>query len=244
MATAMTRTTTAAASTMEAIAATKPSKVAKSRRHTAKNVSAWIPKENLEEHALASAGLTITLEMATAMTRTTTAAASTMEAIAATKPSKVAKSRRHTAKNVSAWIPTERDRKSHASASAEMLKQKKMANVTTRTTIVGVNTMGVIAAPNPTKKRSTKQNAKNVCAWIPKTNQHAIRITSASLPNTLKMATAMTRTTNASATTMEAIAAPKPSTGAQSRRNTARRVHALIQRDTIRLSMRSRFSIM
>merc|ERR1712176_1122577 len=124
--------------------------------------------ENLEEHALASAGLAISLEMATAMTRTTTAAASTMEAIAAPKPSKVAKSRRHTAKNVSAWIPKERDRKSHASASAEMLKQKKMANVTTRTTIVGVNTMGVIAAPNPTKKAVDKTKCKKCMCLDPK----------------------------------------------------------------------------
>merc|ERR1712176_1162517 len=203
MATAMTRTTTAAASTIKAIAAPKPSKGALSRSNTAKNVSAWIPKEkeDLEEHVQASMGHRNTLEMATAMTRTTTAAASTMEAIAAPKPSKGALSRSNTAKNVSAWIPKERHQKSHASASAEMLKQKKTANVTTRTTIVGVNTMGVIAAPNPSKKRSTKNHAKNVCAWIPKTNQHAIRNSSARLPNTLEMATAMTTTTTAPAST-------------------------------------------
>merc|ERR1712025_1243412 len=89
MATAMTRTITAAASTMEAIAVPKPCLVAKSRRHTASSASAWIPRPHRAVRARASSR--ITKEMATATTRTITAVARTMAVIAVPRLSKGAK---------------------------------------------------------------------------------------------------------------------------------------------------------
>merc|ERR1712051_1075253 len=195
------------------------------------DASAWIPKIKVQliPTAKENVGRPNIKEMATATTRTTTAAAISMVVIAASNPSKGAKSSRNTAKNASAWIPNIKHH--HVWASAEMLKQKKTAFATTTTTIVGVNLMGAIAVPNPSRKRSTKKNAKNVCAWILKTKQYAIkRRISAGRPNIKEMATAMTRTTTAAAISMVVIAASNPSKGAKSSTNTASSANALIRR--------------
>merc|ERR1719476_928940 len=85
MATATTRTTTAAARTMVAIAAKKLSQVERSRPNTASNASAWTLIIKATPTVKGAVSSRITKGMATATTRTTTAAARTMVAIAAKK---------------------------------------------------------------------------------------------------------------------------------------------------------------
>merc|ERR1712187_135623 len=99
MAIATTRTTTAVALTMAVIAVPRLSQEAQLKPSIARNASAWIPLA-VTVHASSRT----TKEMATATTRTTTAVASTMVAIAVPKLSQEAKLKPSFAQNASALI--------------------------------------------------------------------------------------------------------------------------------------------
>merc|ERR1712019_206396 len=137
--TVTTRTITADAIGTVAIAVPKLSKVAKSRQHTARNASAWIPLPNRIVRVRASSR--ITKEMAIATTRTTTAVAVTMAVIAVPRLSQAAQLKPSFANNARAWIPLA------VTVHASSPTTKEMATATTRTTTAVAGTMAVIAVP-------------------------------------------------------------------------------------------------
>merc|ERR1712193_425523 len=168
MATATTTTTTVAAITMEAIAVRNLSKVEKSTHLTVKSASARIPSTKSRDVTI-HARLDSTSAMATATTRTTTAAASTMEATVAVPTSK-----KLTARNASARIPSTRKRKKTriAKINARLKITSAMVTATTSTTTATAGTMEAIAVLNLSQvELSRKITARNASARIPKTNK-------------------------------------------------------------------------
>jgi len=103
--------TTAAAHTMAAIAAPKPTGD-RSARNSARSASVWIPPAYLYARGNVGLGLRSSKETATATTRTTTAGAVTMAAIAAPKPCLVVKLRRLTARSANVLIRKENRQRS------------------------------------------------------------------------------------------------------------------------------------
>merc|ERR1719426_78806 len=111
--------------------------------------------------------------MATATTRTITAAASGTVAIAAKQQSKVEKLGQNSANNANAWtlrISLMRT-VTKAKISVVRLNTKAMATVTTKTTTVVANTTAVIAARKHSRRLLAKNSAKSASAWIRRANK-------------------------------------------------------------------------
>merc|ERR1712032_1806470 len=124
--------------------------VAQSTQNIARPANVWTPKIKAGATAKEVVSFLTTKAMATATTTTTTAAVHTMAVIAAPKQSRVARLKRNTASNVSAWIPTEKARVI-APGLAVLKITKGMVTVTTTTTTAAVHTMAVIAAPKQSR---------------------------------------------------------------------------------------------
>merc|ERR1719426_646061 len=144
MATATTRTITAAASGTVAIAAKQQSKVGKLGQNSANNANAWTLRISLMR-TVTKAKINVvrlnTKAMATVTTKTTTVVANTTAVIAALRMSS-----KNTANNASVLIPPRPTNVTQPKINVVRLNTKAMATVTTKTTTVVANTTAVIAA--------------------------------------------------------------------------------------------------